>query len=356
MGLATFGEAVRAQGATAVDIDWRPPKPGTFVRDLFQVSCMLDKYGALGRPIFLTAAEERDRVLEGLAELDTTARRACRSPFIRCSADEQRQSQRRLRGRDASEQPSLGTAGAALRRVDRRDARLDPGQRSRSARFGRVRRRTSARERSTTPGGADLSTTWRDDKFHDECGLFGVWNHAEAANVTYLGLYSLQHRGQESAGIAVSDQGRVTAMRDMGLVSQVFDERKLQGLQGEIAIGHTRYSTTGSSTLDNAQPVVARVRGSHLSLAHNGHSQLSDSNTGEREGWMHNGLSELGRKAIAEMNRLGMLVDVSHVSDKTMSDVLDISTAPVIASHSSARALGDRPHARPPLRLLVQPQ
>ena len=80
------------------------------------------------------------------------------------------------------------------------------------------------------------------------CGVFGIRSpERDVARVAFFGLFALQHRGQESAGIAVSDGGRVTAMRDMGLVSQVFDERKLQGLHGEIAIGHTRYSTTGST-------------------------------------------------------------------------------------------------------------
>ena len=102
----------------------------------------------------------------------------------------------------------------------------------------------------------DLSVTWRDDRFHDECGLYGIWNHPEAGNVTYLGLYALQHRGQESAGIAVSQDGVITAVRDMGLVAQVFDEDKLSGLPGRLAIGHTRYSTTGGAHWLNAQPLV----------------------------------------------------------------------------------------------------
>ena len=86
------------------------------------------------------------------------------------------------------------------------------------------------------------------------CGVFGICasRGIDVANLTYFGLFSLQHRGQESAGIAVSDEGRVTALRDMGLVTQVFDEQKLRGLRGDLAIGHTRYSTTGSSQWWNA--------------------------------------------------------------------------------------------------------
>ncbi len=103
------------------------------------------------------------------------------------------------------------------------------------------------------------------------CGVFGIRSpDRDVARVAFFGLFALQHRGQESAGIAVSDGGRVTAMRDMGLVSQVFDERKLQGLQGEIAIGHTRYSTTGSTHWANAQPLVHQGRARTVALGHNG--------------------------------------------------------------------------------------
>ena len=103
------------------------------------------------------------------------------------------------------------------------------------------------------------------------CGVFGIRSpERDVARVAFFGLFALQHRGQESAGIAVSDRGNVTAMRDMGLVAQVFDERKLQGLQGEIAIGHTRYSTTGSTQWSNAQPFVHQGRARTVALGHNG--------------------------------------------------------------------------------------
>ncbi|MGH7694425.1 MAG: amidophosphoribosyltransferase [Gemmatimonadaceae bacterium] len=103
------------------------------------------------------------------------------------------------------------------------------------------------------------------------CGIFGIHHHEQAAALTRLGLYSLQHRGQESAGIvSVNEHGRANAIRRMGLVSESFDEAELETLAGDTAIGHTRYSTSGSTTLDNAQPILARVRGGHISLAHNG--------------------------------------------------------------------------------------
>src|SRR5918999_1905460 len=87
------------------------------------------------------------------------------------------------------------------------------------------------------------------------CGVFGIRSATrDVARVTYFGLHALQHRGQESAGIAVSDHGRLTVMRDMGLVTQVFSEQKLTGLHGDVAIGHTRYSTTGGFPWGKAQP------------------------------------------------------------------------------------------------------
>ncbi|MEP6973402.1 MAG: amidophosphoribosyltransferase [Actinomycetota bacterium] len=105
----------------------------------------------------------------------------------------------------------------------------------------------------------------------EECGLFGVWAPGEdVARLTYFGLFAQQHRGQESAGIAVGDGSNILVYRDLGLVSQVFNEATLTTLQGDLAIGHTRYSTTGSSTWDNAQPVF-KTDGVHsIALGHNG--------------------------------------------------------------------------------------
>lgn len=103
------------------------------------------------------------------------------------------------------------------------------------------------------------------------CGIFGIYGHREAAALTQLGLYSLQHRGQESAGIvAVDEGGRARVSRAMGLVSEGFGDDEMDALQGPIAVGHTRYSTAGSSAIENAQPILARVRRGHIALAHNG--------------------------------------------------------------------------------------
>jgi amidophosphoribosyltransferase len=103
------------------------------------------------------------------------------------------------------------------------------------------------------------------------CGVFGIRSdERDVARLAYFGLFALQHRGQESAGIAVSDRGRLTVLRDMGLVAHVFSEQQLQALPGDVAIGHTRYSTTGSNVWANAQPVVHHGRERRVALGHNG--------------------------------------------------------------------------------------
>jgi len=106
--------------------------------------------------------------------------------------------------------------------------------------------------------------------FSDECGVFGVCDSEDAANLAYLGLYALQHRGQESAGIASLDQGKIHVEREMGYVADVFDEARLSRLPGRTAIGHVRYSTAGASLLANAQPIVFATRWGPLALGHNG--------------------------------------------------------------------------------------
>jgi amidophosphoribosyltransferase len=109
------------------------------------------------------------------------------------------------------------------------------------------------------------------DNPREECGVFGMYaEESDVARYTYFGIFGLQHRGQESAGIAVSDGTRIRSFKEMGLVTQVFDESILQDLQGHISIGHTRYSTTGSSVLCNAQPVICESKFGTIAIAHNG--------------------------------------------------------------------------------------
>ena len=104
----------------------------------------------------------------------------------------------------------------------------------------------------------------------DECGVFAIFNNEEAAKLTYFGLYALQHRGQESAGIVVSDEKQVLEHKSMGLVPDIFNEQILKKLKGHIGLGHVRYSTTGASLLSNAQPFRIQYAGKSLSIAHNG--------------------------------------------------------------------------------------
>src|SRR5215831_17227168 len=108
------------------------------------------------------------------------------------------------------------------------------------------------------------------DKLHEECGVFGIFGHPEAANMTYLGLYALQHRGQESAGIAASSGDRVRLSRAMGYVADTFDAAALSHLPGPIAIGHVRYSTAGESRLANAQPILIDCTHGQFAVGHNG--------------------------------------------------------------------------------------
>jgi amidophosphoribosyltransferase len=109
-----------------------------------------------------------------------------------------------------------------------------------------------------------------DDHFHDQCGVFGIFGHPEASKLTYLGLYALQHRGQEAAGIASSDGADIHSHKSLGSVQEIFTPQVLASLPGEVAIGHTRYSTAGDNTVVNAQPVVIDCNKGKIALGHNG--------------------------------------------------------------------------------------
>lgn len=135
-----------------------------------------------------------------------------------------------------------------------------------------------------TPEGSDAHNEMQvtEQEIHDECGVFGVYAPGEdVARITYFGLFSLQHRGQESAGICVSDGTRLKLYKQMGLVQQVFSEDVLASLRGDLAIGHNRYSTTGSSKQSNAQPFQGRHRNTTFALGHNGN--LVNAHTLRRE-------------------------------------------------------------------------
>lgn len=156
-----------------------------------------------------------------------------------------------------------------------------------------------------------------DDSPKDECGVFGVYAPGEdVARLTYFGLFALQHRGQESAGIAVSNGSEVKWYKEMGLVTQVFDERVLTQLRGDIAIGHTRYSTTGSSILRNAQPLHCAWGDGTVAVAHNGNLINTEELRGELEaqgiGFDTTNDSEVIARMIATMQDLKLEDAVAH--------------------------------------------
>ena len=110
------------------------------------------------------------------------------------------------------------------------------------------------------------------DKFKDECGVFGVYSNREmdVASMTYYGLYALQHRGQESAGIAVANGTEINMHKGMGLITEAFSQESLATLKGNVAIGHVRYSTSGDTRIENAQPLLSQSKLGSIAMAHNG--------------------------------------------------------------------------------------
>jgi len=172
----------------------------------------------------------------------------------------------------------------------------------------------------------------------DACGVFGVWSPGEdVAKLVYYGLYSLQHRGQESAGIAVSDGSRIVVYKDMGLVAQVFNESVLNTLRGHIAVGHCRYSTTGSSVWENAQPTFRATPTASLALGHNGNLI----NTRELASMLNGQASALSGRATSDTDVLTALFAASgHIG--SADDVAGASAHPGV----EAAALAVLPLAR----------
>jgi amidophosphoribosyltransferase len=181
------------------------------------------------------------------------------------------------------------------------------------------------------------------------CGVFGIRApDRDVARVTYFGLFALQHRGQESAGIAVSDQGRLTVLRDMGLVAQVFTEPNLRGLQGDVAIGHTRYSTTGSSQWTNAQPIVQHGRARTVTLGHNGNltnaEQLREELAGEGV--------RLGSTSDTELIAALIANDPAPLEDAVANAMRRLEGAYTVTALSEGTLVGFRdPHGFRPLAL-----
>jgi amidophosphoribosyltransferase len=132
------------------------------------------------------------------------------------------------------------------------------------------------------------------DKFHEECGVFGIYGHADAARLTYLGLYALQHRGQESCGIVTSDGRELRLERAMGHVSESFDQSRLDRLVGSNAIGHVRYSTAGEVSIREAQPFLVTCQHGQIAVCHNGNLPFANEERRklEREGAIFSSTSD----------------------------------------------------------------
>ena len=181
---------------------------------------------------------------------------------------------------------------------------------------------------------ASVRDTGEVDGLREACGIFGVFAPGHpVAHLTYLGLYALQHRGQESAGMAVSDRASITVVKDMGLVSNVFDERTLAGLHGDLAIGQTRYSTTGSSTWRNAQPVYRGVDHGEFALGHNGN--LVNTRDLAASAGMLPGTVASDSDLVAEL----LATELRNRSDLGPREALDIALAEVLPRLSGAFSL-----------------
>ena len=188
----------------------------------------------------------------------------------------------------------------------------------------------------------------------DACGVFGVWAPGEdVAKLTYFGLYALQHRGTESAGIAVSNGHQLLVYKDMGLVSQVFDEGKLSSLRGHLAVGHTRYSTTGQTSWANAQPTLGDTTAGTVALAHNGN--LTNSSELRERLAAHNGGKLYGELAAGNTTDTALVTALMSVSTQptlasTALDILPLLTGAfslVFMDEHTLYAARDRHGIRP---------
>jgi amidophosphoribosyltransferase len=181
------------------------------------------------------------------------------------------------------------------------------------------------------------------------CGVFGIRSEErDVARLAYFGLFALQHRGQEAAGIAVSDAGRLTTLRDMGLVAQVFDEEKLHALPGDVAIGHTRYSTTGANAWANAQPLVHHGRERTVAIGHNGNL----TNTAKLRGEL--AADRIGLGATSDTEAIAALIanDASPLAEAGARAMARLEGAYSVVALAEGKLLAFRdPHGIRPLSL-----
>lgn len=188
-----------------------------------------------------------------------------------------------------------------------------------------------------------------DEHFHDQCGVFGIWGHAEAANLTYLGLYALQHRGQESAGIVSSDGYSLHSHRQMGLVADIFTQDVLAKLPGQAAIGHVRYSTAGGSLLKNAQPFVVEYSRGAIAIAHNGNLTNAAAIRDELEAYGSIFQSTMDTEVIIHLIALSQEV---RIEDRIVSALKQVQGAYSLVFLTEDKLFGVRdPHGFRPLIL-----
>ncbi len=181
------------------------------------------------------------------------------------------------------------------------------------------------------------------------CGVLGIYApDRDVARLAHFGLHALQHRGQESAGIAVSDGGRLTVLREMGLVTQIFSEQKLRGLRGQLAIGHTRYSTTGSALWSNAQPLVQHGRARTVALGHNGNLV----NASELREELHADGVKLGSSSDTELIAALIANDPAPLADAVAGAMARLEGAYSVTALTEGKLLAFRdPHGFRPLVL-----
>jgi amidophosphoribosyltransferase len=164
---------------------------------------------------------------------------------------------------------------------------------------------------------------YHDDKLHEECGIIGIYekDNKNTGKLTYVGLIALQHRGQESAGIAVNNDGIITCYKEMGLVSEVFDNQILNLLKGDMSIGHVRYSTTGESFVTNAQPLVVKYKNGTIALAHNGNLVNAQALRREMEDQGMIFTTSIDSEIIASLIAKNYTTDIEEAISKTMDKI-----------------------------------
>ncbi|MDD2495014.1 MAG: amidophosphoribosyltransferase, partial [Tissierellia bacterium] len=184
-----------------------------------------------------------------------------------------------------------------------------------------------------------------DRELHEECGVFGVYGYKNAASMCYYGLHSLQHRGQEAAGIIVSNGTRLAVQKGEGLVSEIFDNNKLTKMTGEYAIGHVRYSTAGGGGIENVQPLLFRTFNGSMGIAHNGNIVNANNLKKELEdkGSIFNSTSDTEILGHLMMRENGRMIDrICHSLDK-----LDGAFAFIIMIENAMYAARDKYGLRP---------